>query len=358
MIIYALSFLSLLSVLGISSGPFSGFTHHFTNPLVQKTVEQRALDIKLMKSVGAVWVREGIYWEEFEKEPGVYDFGKISPVIEQYEEAGIKVLGLFGYSNSLYAEHKFHFTSLAEDVELPAGYTETEYITERFAAAFFAVMQQFPYISHFQILNEMNGGKHFKAGSNYIETYRRLLAAVYPLAKANGKTIVTGGVLLGGRSSDWLAALSGSDFYNLYDVLAIHPYSYPNPLSVNMFGGKKFSDWLESIRQNWLFAGRREKPVWITELGWLFDRNISTEQRSWGWINGTDWLEMMAKTIRFCRINNIERLFLYSFEDDETINPQLDQSQDKAFFGVQRKNGTMKISPLLLRKTLGFEFTE
>jgi hypothetical protein len=179
MIIYALSFLSLLSVLGISFGPFSGFTHHFTNPLVQKTVEQRALDIKLMKSVGAVWVREGIYWEEFEKEPGVYDFGKISPVIEQYEEAGIKVLGLFGYSNSLYAEHKFHFTSLAEDVELPAGYTETEYIAERFAAAFFAVMQQFPYITHFQILNEMNGGKHFKAGSNYIEIYRRLLAAVF-----------------------------------------------------------------------------------------------------------------------------------------------------------------------------------
>lgn len=358
MIIYALSFLSLLSVLGISPGPFAGFTHHFTNPLVHKSAEQRVLDIERMKETGATWVREGIYWEEFEKEPGVYDFGKIKPVMEQYEKAGIKVLGLFGYSNSIYAENKFHFTSLADGVELPAGYTETEYITERFSSAFAEVMRQFPYISHFQILNEMNGGKHFQADSNYIEIYRLLLTAVYPLAKANGKTIVSGGILLGSRSSDWLAALSGSEFYNLYDVLAIHPYSYPNPLSVNVFGGKKFSEWLGSIRRNWLFAGKREKPVWITELGWLFDRNISNEQRCWGWINGIDWLEMMAKTIRFCRINNIERLFLYSFEDDETINPQLDQSQYKAFFGVQRKNGTMKINPLLLRKALGFEFAE
>lgn len=335
------------------TGSFSGFIHHFTNPYVTKNVPERQADIDRMKEIGASWVREGIYWAEFEKIEGGYDFSAIKASMDQYKNSGLKVLGLFGFSNPLYAKDKFHFTELKEGLSLPAAYsTSSEYIIDKFTAAFEAAVLNFPEITHYQILNEVNYDHHFKGGVSPVITYRNILEKIKPVAEAHNKKIVAAGILLGATAESWLTALTGSPFAGSYDVLALHPYSFPEPLSTHVFNGQTFAQLLNGIRMNWTNNSVVAKPIWITEMGWLFNDTVTVTQREWDWIDASEWLNMFADVVSLCNYQDVERLFLYSFEDDAHIVPEQNHDGERLFFGVQKKNGEMKLDIQIIKNTL------
>jgi hypothetical protein len=61
---------------------------------------------------------------------------------------------------------------------------------------------------------------------------------------------------------------------------------------------------------------------------------------------------MFADVVSLCNYQDVERLFLYSFEDDAHIVPEQNHDGERLFFGVQKKNGEMKLDIQTIKSTL------
>ena len=109
----------------------------------------------------------------------------------------------------------------------------------RSAVALQNAIYKIPNINSYEILNEMNSDQYFQSDKDPIKTYKQLLGVLSRVLRRNGKTVVTGGLLLEGDFEAWLQMLTKKDAYDLYDVLAIHPYCYPKKLSKAKFNGKE-----------------------------------------------------------------------------------------------------------------------
>ena len=301
-----------------------GFIHNLTLPEVTLNEESISKRLRLIALKQAQQIREGIYWSHFEKNKRVFLFEHIASRLSHYDSA--KVLGLFAYSNNLYARNdKF--------------YTHNDWrLMHRSAVALENAIRKIPNIYFYEILNEMNSEQYFESDKDPITTYKQLLGVLSRVLRRNGKNVVTGGLLLEGDFEAWLKMLTSKGTYDLYDVLAIHPYCYPNKLSKAKFNGKSFSDVMGLIRKLWRQNGLKNKPIWITEIGWPHRNSVNDLERSWGWINTAEYCDRINDLQEQTEFNKIDRVYLYAFEDDEWYQ----DAKNTLPFGLIDKKGISK----------------
>ena len=301
-----------------------GLIHNLTLPEVTLDEEAISKRVELFIAAQVQQVREGIYWSHFEENKGVFQFEYITRRLAYYDQT--KVLGLFAYSNNLYARNdKF--------------YTHNDWrLMHRSAVALQNAIYKIPNINSYEILNEMNSDQYFQSDKDPIKTYKQLLGVLSRVLRRNGKTVVTGGLLLEGDFESWLRMLTSKDVYDLYDVLAIHPYCYPKKLSEAKFNGKSFSDVIGLIRKLWRQNGLKNKPIWITEIGWPHRDYVDDLERSWGWINTVDFCKRIDDLRDQKELNKIDRVYIYAFEDDEWYQ----DGKNTLPFGLIDKKGISK----------------
>ena len=280
-----------------------GLINNLTLPQVKLSKTELNKRLNLINNASIRYVREGIYWAHFEKHKNTYSFERIVKRLSYYSDQ--QILGLFAYSNNIYAVNdKFYGSS---DWRL----------MHRSAVALEKALHILPQIKSYEILNEMNSDQYFQSNSDPIATYKQLLGVLSRVLRRNGKTVVTGGLLLEGNFEAWLQMLTSKSAYDLYDVLAIHPYCYPSKLSEAKFNDKSFSDVISLIREMWRQNGLENKPIWITEIGWPHRESVNDLQRSWGWINTAEYCDRLNDLQEQSDLNKIDRVYLYAFEDDE-----------------------------------------
>ena len=280
-----------------------GIIHNLTLPQVDLSKTELSKRLNLINNASIRYAREGIYWAHFEKKKYDYSFERIVKRLSYYRDQ--KILGLFAYSNNIYAVNdKFY------------GNNDWR-LLHRSAVALEKAIRRLAKIDYYEILNEMNSEQYFQSNGDSITTYQQLLGVLSRVLRRNGKNVVTGGLLLEGDFEAWLQMLTSKAAYDLYDVLAIHPYCYPKKLSEAIFNGKSFSDIIGYIREMWRQNGLENKPIWITEIGWPHRESVSDLERSWGWINTAKYCDRIADLRQVVESLKIERVYLYAFEDDE-----------------------------------------
>lgn len=280
-----------------------GLVNNFTLPQVSLNAREIKDRLTILRRHSIVHVREGIYWAHFEKYSRKFEFSRIVQRLASYENE--QVLGLFAYSNQLYAvNEKFY------------AYSDWR-LFHRSAVALERVVQRLPQIDYYEILNEMNSETYFVSDQASKMTYKRLLIVLSQVLRRYAKKVVAGGLLLEGDFESWLEILTSHSAYEAYDVLAIHPYCYPNRLSEAKFNGREISEVLALIRQKWDEHGLKHKPIWITEIGWPHRDSVSDLERSWGWIKTAEYCDRIADLRQVAESLKIGRVYLYAFEDDE-----------------------------------------
>ena len=301
-----------------------GFIHNLTLPEVTLNEESISKRLRLLALRQAQQIREGIYWSHFEKNNRVFNFEHMVSRLSHYHSA--KVLGLFAYSNNNYAVNdKF--------------YGDNDWrLMHRSSVALEKAIRKIPNINSYEILNEMNSEQYFESDKDPITTYKQLLGVLSRVLRRNDKNVVSGGLLLEGDFEAWLKMLTSKDAYDLYDVLAIHPYCYPSKLSEAKFNGKSFFDIIRHIREMWCQNGLKNKPIWITEIGWPHRDSVNDLERSWGWINTAEYCDRIDDLKEQIKFNKIDRVYLYSFEDDEWYQ----DGKNTLPFGLIDKNGIPK----------------
>ncbi len=314
--------LLLLTLLPIVESLELGLVHHFGSPSVSKDHYRRVEDIQKISPVVS-WVREGFYWLEDDM-----SLVKAQEFVLEYLEKNLNVLGLFAYSHPTQKEGRFYFH---------------EAMVADFGKAFAAKAKKYPKIRYWEILNEMNLAQYYKSPDivKPWELYQKLLREV-SAHRPEGVFLVSGGLTFEGDVEEWLRALCSKESYADYDVLALHPYSYPKLLSeAKMAGGRTFSEWIGWILQEFRNNGLEPKPIWITEIGWPHAPGLREEQRAWGWVETSDIPRILADAISEAKRLGVEVMIFYALEDDEP-------SQTKTHhlpFGFYYHGGETKLLP-------------
>ena len=309
---------------GTDDIPKIGLINNLSLP--QVTIDKTSIDarIELINKFEIMYIREGIYWSQIETNPTEINLDHVANRLKNYKVQDI--LALYAYSNSLYTAHdKFY------------AYADWR-LFHRSAVALEKALLRLPKIDYYEILNEMNSEQYFQSNGDSIATYKQLLGVLSRVLRRNGKTVVTGGLLLEGDFEVWLQMLASKAAYDLYDILSIHPYCYPKRLSEAKFNAKSFSNVIRLIHKLWRQNGLEIKPIWITEIGWPHRDSVSDLERSWGWINTAEYCDRIADLRQVAESLKIERVYLYAFEDDQWYR----QSYNSLPFGLIDKNAASK----------------
>ena len=81
-----------------------------------------------------------------------------------------------------------------------------------------------------------------------------------------------------------------------------------------------------------------KKPIWITEIGWPHRDSVNDLELSWGWINTAEYCDRIDDLRGQTELNNIDRVYLYAFEDDEWYQDR----KNTLPFGLIDKKGIPK----------------
>ncbi len=212
--------------------------------------------IYLLEKAGMGFIRDGIYWDTYEKQKGSYAIPPAHPVGKAYEllkQSSVDLLDLLNYGNVLYEDLPSSRYMPTTDSAIEAYSEFAKQVTE---------MAEPEYV---EVWNEPNT-TGFNPGNASWETYAKLLKATYPKIKAINEDIeVVGGSLVGIPmvSRDTVKQILDNGGGEYMDALAIHPYIWEaSPMNDNL--PNKISD-LENFLTE---QGYPDLKIWITEMGW------------------------------------------------------------------------------------------
>jgi hypothetical protein len=124
------------------------------------------------------------------------------------------------------------------------------------------------------------------------------------------------------------------DLNSYFDAVAVHPYS-PGSSPDQLKDGWGFTERLDAIRAKLVAHGARDKPLWVTEIGWSTCPSSSdcvSEQKQAAYLART--FELLST--RYSRY--VRAAFVYCRNDLEHTDP----TDPLAWFGLVRLDGTHK----------------
>lgn len=235
-----------------AGSPF-GIGMHVTSPI------DRGL-IPTVAQVGFGHARFDMKWDAVEKSKGSYTFPKsYDEIMEAFRSRGIKPLPIADYGNPLY------------DDGLPPSSPSALAALAKFASA--VVDRYGDTTSDIQVYNEPNLALFRSACGAEPNCYMPMLKAMYERVKADHPDATVVGASVSGLALDWLNRLFDLGGLDCMDVLSLHPYRYP---AVPEGLADDLGKLRQSIRDH---NGGKDKPIWLTELGWPTHEGGGTTER-------------------------------------------------------------------------------
>lgn len=249
---------------------------------------------KILAESGMGMLRDGIQWNELERQIGVYDFTGIKGgYLKDVKENGEELLMLAWAGNPLYASCEGNWRGMPtakEDMEAFGRYV-LECIEESDGA-----------ITSVEIWNEPNYYSVFNVLERGPEVYTELIKTVYPMIKEKYPDVTVVGPGLTGISKEWLEPIFAAGGGDYLDAVSVHAYDWS--------GDIRFDNYRESlpVRQELMEKYNVDAEVWYTELGW--DRTRTSEENQ---------AKYLIEYYTFIMANDYaDRIFAYEFQDTGT----------------------------------------
>ena len=278
------------------------------------------LDLAQNGRVG--WAREQFNWNVIEPTDDDYNWDQYDEIISEYQEHNIQVLGLITYSSSWASENP----GSSDYYYYPPGMTAwkdyTYNLAERYKDS----------IDYWEIWNEPNHSGFWKGTAaeyaEYLMEASKQIKAANPDAK-----IVLGG--LSGTDTSFLNKIYKELDGAYYDVIAIHPYRVKDG-NFN-YSPEYTTSGLNTLRTDLRNLNRflrkhkdKDKPVWITELGWT--------TYSEGVNNRAQANFLMRAFLQALTVDQVKKVFWYEFKN----NSNTDYLESR--FGLVTQNDNPKKS--------------
>ena len=290
-----------------------------------------ARDFALFKELGVSTWRGSIGWDDYEPEPGRFDFDWIKQFAALADSAGISLRPYVGYTPAWAARG-------GDDDQAWNDPPKRIEQWRRFVAALAGALAGHPSILSYEIYNEENVALWW---DGTVDEYAEVLKVGAEAVRGADPEVK---VLLGGMvwpDTEWLEGTCG-DGTAAFDVLPFHAYPEtwtPDSVLVENYLGSHFREDFLSL------ADERcgTKPVWINETGFATTPG-KTERQQAEW-----WVRAFAT---FLSAPRVEHLGIYEIKDQRKNTPVIGD-EPNYYLGLLRADRTPKLAfatvQLLLR---------
>ncbi|SNT01177.1 cellulase family glycosylhydrolase [Rhodococcoides kyotonense] len=232
-------------------------------PLLWASEDELDRSLDAVAASGSSRLRLDMAWPLLEPQRGLQVWEPTDRVVDAALERGIEVLAILDYTPEW----------AAADPQL--GLTSKPASAEEYGQYAGQVAQHFSgRVQHYEIWNEPNGKVFFAPWADP-ELYAAMLQQAYTQIKAvDPDAVVVGGAI--GAVGDNENTMNGLTFLQrmyqagaqgYFDVLSVHPYSYPGTL----VGTESIPDgalrMIADMRREMLHNGDDQKQIWATEFG-------------------------------------------------------------------------------------------
>jgi hypothetical protein len=228
-------------------------------------------DIKYVEELGVGTIRVPLQWQLIRIRPGEFDWSTTDRLLKATQMRQIDVLftlrSIYSGSTKKHLSEKRGYVSSSGPVDIKQWVHFVETLATRYRGQGV----------HYEIENEVNG-EAFWTGT--LEEYLELLKVSYNVIKRadpQAKVLPSAmgcGILrnfqmdfarqeMWKRHDHWLQSILST---RTFDVVSIHDYYFPSDIVAN---GLTFHSYLEHIRDLMKKSGLGDRPVWITETGYV-----------------------------------------------------------------------------------------
>ena len=225
---------------GADKAPIFGICEHVACPGWDHDHCDRDFDV--IKAAGIAWVRTDFPWGVCEPQTGVWKWEVFDRTVAEAEKRGLTLLPILCYDNPARGKYAW---------QEPDAWCE--YVRKTVTR----------YRRHFKVVEVWNEPNiSFWKPKPDAEQYLGLLKRTYETVKQVAPEIR---VAIGGSAGvpiDFFEKIYAAGGKPYFDVMNIHPYSWPAGPDARM------KSEIESLRALMAKYGDAGKPVWITEQGW------------------------------------------------------------------------------------------
>jgi hypothetical protein len=314
--------------------PLLGVTHG-------AVLDERAplgAEVRAMAASGVTTLRAPFYWHHAQPERGrAPSFAGTDPLVAATARAGIELLPVVGGTPSWAAEHPELRNSPPAGGAAYAAFLEA--LIGRYGpdGSFWTEHPDLPKqpIRAWQLWNEPDH-LHYWSDQPYARRYVRLARAAREAIKAAdpGATVVMAG--FADRSWESIAAVYRAGGKGVFDVVAIHPYTFEvrNVLRIVEFARRELRE-----------AGDGDRPLWLTEVTWSSGKRPGVPARPFE-TTAADQAARLARAlpllIRERRELGIERIF---WENWISTDSNHDNPFDYSGLRTLRPDGSVSEKP-------------
>lgn len=303
--------------------------------------------LNLVNLAGFSRVRDEVYWNHVEQNPGVFEFPEYADKwIQTAEELGLSPLVVLSYGNASTYPQEFAGSD---------GFPENEASRNLFNRYVHEVVSRYhTIVSDWEVWNEPHTW-----GKASPETYTPLLKGVYQTIKAvdPAATVISsgGGGAGGGPGGDYITGIIRNGGLDYQDAFSIHPYMSPYGPE-HGYGARGAPIPRVNIPAVWNHLGnfvkrnlrsdKKQLDVWTTEIGWpshLKGYAVSGEIVQAAFISRTF---LLAR-----RYPEMTAVFIYDFQDDG--NNPLNQEHNFGLITTEYAPKASYVSVATLARVLG-----
>lgn len=261
-----------------------------------------------VKKVGFTQFRDGAYWNWIEQVKGQYNYSRFDTYVNMAADLDMTPLIFAGFRNPLYEGGRTPST--------PEGQAA-------FAAYASDMINRYSFATQeIEIYNEFNWTYFNNSLCGLTaDCYLPLLKANYERIKADNPNAFVVGGSTAGMPMEWINRLLELGGLQYMDAISVHPYRYPQtPEGLEA----ELAELRQSIRNH---NGGKDKPIWITEMGWPTHTGGGTTE--------SQQADYLVRAYMTAIAGGVERLYWYDFRNDGT-----DPNYNEHNFGLVRLHST------------------
>jgi hypothetical protein len=295
-------------------------------------------EVRAMKDSGVTTLRAPFYWHHIQPtEDGPPDFSETDPLVEAVARADIELLPIAVRTPAWAARHPKLDNSPPEGTKAYADFLRLLIARYGPDGSFWEERDDLPKrpLRAWQLWNEPDH-LHYWSDQPYQRDYVELSRAARDAIKDEdpGALVVMGG--FADRSWDSIKSVYDAGAKGVFDVVAIHPYTYEvrNVLKI-----------VEFARQTLRKAGDGERPLWLTEVTWSSGKRPGHEVRPFETTEPDQAARLgqaLPLLIRERKRLGVERIF---WENWISRDANYDNPFDFSGLRVLRDDGTIREKP-------------
>lgn len=284
-------------------------------------------ELDAVRDVGARWLRIDFDWSVIEPTRGQQNWAVTDRVVDRARARGLDVVGIITYTPP-WARAAGSADSHGRPADPAQFGAFAQQVAQRYASR----------VTHWEIWNEPNLTSFFRPLPS-VDEYVRLLAAAAPAIKAvqPNARILSGGLAPAvDNGSDispvtYVEQLYARGAHQFFDILAVHPYSYPAlPSDIGTQNWNTFYR-MRLMRDIMVRYGDSAAPIWATEFG----APTGTAPNA---VSPQHQADILADGIAEARrLGWVEKVFVYSIRDRGTDPFDVEQN-----FGLLTQNFSEK----------------